>query len=305
MEAPTKPVLYTSQQILNCTFDEEGVIPGSSGWNLSRQFERFEINNGLSAQIIHTSTYECGFTVGSVRHTARSYLDVALLPDVINMKFDPLIADCSDATTTSFTVSVSASIPKTTEIYNITWSENNIDKLQQKTRNDSFTYSYATNIICKTDKGTRNNFLNGLGATQEVAKDIFEGIKNSSILNAASEDETADIGASIGIISVMANASKIIILKEDVFPDLIEGASNMVNSNWSGVTDTIRHQMSELYLNSVESLVKHIEGLFILITGCLAEQKVRDELFRIIMVKVGRETDSMQKLTSTTYTKDK
>lgn len=33
----------------------------------------------------------------------------------------------------------------------------------------------------------------------------------------------------------------------------------MVNSNWSGVTDTIRHQMSELYLNSVESLVKHIE----------------------------------------------
>lgn len=41
--------------------------------------------------------------------------------------------------------------------------------------------------------------------------------------------------------------------------DLIEGASNMVSSNWSGVNDVIRHQMSQQYLYSVESLVKNIE----------------------------------------------
>ncbi|KAM4713095.1 adhesion G-protein coupled receptor F3 [Anableps anableps] len=103
-----------------------------------------------------------------------------------------------------------------------------------------------------------NNFLNGLGATQEVAKDIFEGIKNSSSLSSGTGDDIADISASIGIIGVMASASQNIVLDEAVFPDLVDAASNMVNSNWSEVNDSVRHEMSSDYLSNVESLVKNI-----------------------------------------------
>lgn len=70
-----------------------------------------------------SGTFECGFTVGSIRHTARSYLDVALLPDDINMKFNPLIIDCT--TDPSVSLTVSAAIPVTNEIYTITWYYDN------------------------------------------------------------------------------------------------------------------------------------------------------------------------------------
>lgn len=52
-----------------------------------------------------------------------------------------------------------------------------------------------------------------------MAKDIFGGIKNSSSLSSdGSGADTADIGASIGIIGVMANASVNVVLDETVFP---------------------------------------------------------------------------------------
>lgn len=52
-----------------------------------------------------------------------------------------------------------------------------------------------------------------------MAKDIFEGIKNSSSLSSSSgDDDVADISASIGIMKVMAQASENIVLDEDVFP---------------------------------------------------------------------------------------
>lgn len=41
--------------------------------------------------------------------------------------------------------------------------------------------------------------------------------------------------------------------------DLVDAASNMINSNWSGVNESIRHNMSSVYLTNVESLVKNIK----------------------------------------------
>ncbi len=58
----------------------------------------------------------------------------------------------------------------------------------------------------------------GLGATQEKAKDIFKELKNISALNSDSSDTTADITASINILTVMASASENIDLNEDIFP---------------------------------------------------------------------------------------
>lgn len=86
------------------------------------------------------------------------------------------------------------------------------------------------------------NFLNGLGATQEVAQDIFAGIKNNTALDPTSGDDTADIGASIAIMGIMANASQIIVLKEDVFP---------VSSLWHVHSLNLKREC--LFLNCSES----------------------------------------------------
>lgn len=362
IDAPNDIVHYQSNHSLNCTLEE---ATDSVGWNLSRPSERFSINSGLQAKIysncatedykscvrVHllsvtgawAGMYECGFTTGTVRHTASTELKVALLPDSISMKFKPLIVDCSNPY-----VTVYATIPSTKEIYSYFWSYN-YKRKTEKTKTDLTAFSedftldceeemqrvnitfvnsanqtkhghveipvlHENDQICKEDylyneewpktpagvtvfnqtcppgrTGYRSrtcdetakwqevfsnciseelskvtnaakNFLNGLGATQEVAKDIFEGIKNSSSISSGSgSDDVADISASIGIMEVMAKASENIILNEDVFPDLVDAASNMVNSNWSGVNDSIRHGMSSNYLTNVESLVKNIK----------------------------------------------
>lgn len=56
----------------------------------------------------------------------------------------------------------------------------------------------------------------GLGATQEVAMEIFEGLSNNTA--SMSSDNIADITASINIMNIMASASNNIALQEDIFP---------------------------------------------------------------------------------------
>ncbi|MED6268171.1 hypothetical protein CHARACLAT_019588 [Characodon lateralis] len=322
--APNGTVGYLENISVVCTLEEP---TDTAGWNLSRQFERFSINNGLQARIYTdcakeeykscvavnltkvtgawSGTYECGFTTGTVRHTASTELNVALLPDVISMKFNPLIVECSKGKSPN--VSVKATIPNTPANYTYFWSYNGDCPSQNMTK-DTFSFEYNFTLDCTTkaptlvnisfknsigqikneyveipvirendkacpmevlnneiwpktptrltvvnqtcpvgrigfksrtcDNDTKwqevfskciseelgkvtnaaNNFLNGLGATQEVAKDIFQGIKNSSTSNSGSGDDVADISASIGIIGVMAKASVNIVLEEDVFP---------------------------------------------------------------------------------------
>lgn len=72
-------------------------------------------------------TYECGFTKGSVRHTASATLDVALLPDVISMEISPLIADCTGDIKIPVNISVNATIPQSTEKYAFQWKINDKD----------------------------------------------------------------------------------------------------------------------------------------------------------------------------------
>ncbi|XP_043962751.1 adhesion G protein-coupled receptor F5 [Gambusia affinis] len=364
ISAETSTVEYEGIISLTCQMEE---ATGSAGWNLSKPFERFSINKGLLTQIntdcvtekykscvklvvtkatgAWTGTYECGFTTGTIRHTASIPIKVVLLPDVITMKFSPLIADCSG---NKPPITVTATIPESEEPYTYFWSYNNKPGPQSSATNKiSFQYNgwvecelnvapvkitFRNNLnqdknasveipvfrdtakFCKDETlnnevwpktpagvtlfnrtcpprrvgyksrqcgpegewkevfsqciseelskvtDAANNFLSGLGATQEVAKDIFGGIKNSSSLSSdGSGADTADIGASIGIIGVMANASVNVVLDETVFPDLIDAASNMVNSSWNGVNDSVRHGMSANYLSSVETLVKNIK----------------------------------------------
>lgn len=53
------------------------------------------------------------------------------------------------------------------------------------------------------------------------------------------------------------------------------------------------------------TILNSFQGFFILLTGCFTEQKVREELLRIITAKSKGKDDSTKNLTSTTYTKDK
>lgn len=68
-------------------------------------------------------TYECGFTRGSLTHKAKTRMRVALLPDVITMKIDPLTADCSKKLeSASIDVDVTATILNSSESFQVWWS---------------------------------------------------------------------------------------------------------------------------------------------------------------------------------------
>ncbi|KAM6964981.1 adhesion G-protein coupled receptor F3-like [Aplochiton taeniatus] len=100
------------------------------------------------------------------------------------------------------------------------------------------------------------NFAQGLGATQEVALAIFEGLSNST---KSGSSDIADLRASIAILAIMSTASDKITLKESVLPNFLEAASDMLNQSWAGVNTSVQNNMGSNYLRSVEGLVKNID----------------------------------------------
>ncbi|KAM6992323.1 adhesion G-protein coupled receptor F3 [Tautogolabrus adspersus] len=355
IESPETPVCYKSSPTLKCTFEEE---TGSAGWNMTSEDKRFELNEGSVVKLdpscttdeykscigvtlekitgIWAGTYECGFTSGSVRHTAKSKLQVALLPDEIVLQIDPLTVDCPDEHS-PVPVEITAIIKKSQENFDVSWDEYHQlyhftapisckkvseeqsvtvtfknSKQQEKEATVKIPVIYAGSRFCveewingefwpntpygdtainrtcpegrtgyksRTCEGKTwqpvfyncinqelNNIvsaadvklLKGLGANQEVAMDIFAQLNNNSASNLDSTDSTADINASIDILDKMARASEYIVLNEDVLNDFIHAGSNMLNSNWSGVNNSVVHDMSSNYLQSVENLVKNI-----------------------------------------------
>ncbi|KAM7368262.1 hypothetical protein PAMP_014502 [Pampus punctatissimus] len=245
-------------------------------------------------------TYECGFTSGSIRHTAQIYLSVALLPDEIILETNPSTVDCSTGVE-SVQVDVNATIPKSTESFEVAWfyrdegphtnivykkgvafcSEDTQD-LWPKTPSDSTVIKRTCeqNKIgykSRTCKGSTwqqvfdncvneelNNVLNkadhfqmGLGATDEGAMVIFEGLKNTSTSD--SDNSMADIRASIGVLAVMSKASENFALQENIYPDFVNAASSMLNKTWEKDNTSVIQNMSSNYLAAVEGLVKNIK----------------------------------------------
>lgn len=68
-------------------------------------------------------------------------------------------------------------------------------------------------------------------------------------------------------------------------------------------TANLLHKENKVSYHMLSSIFFLFQGLFILITGCFGEQKVREELLKIITGK-SKGNDSTKKFTSTTYTKD-
>ncbi|KAK5853313.1 hypothetical protein PBY51_007111 [Eleginops maclovinus] len=368
IESPRNKIFYNSTAEMKCTFTEK---TESASWNIFGEQGFYQIKTGTVAKLetctaegygscvkmnllnatgIWSGRYKCEFKKGSVRHTAKTELIVALLPDLITLKIKPLTVDCSgvgDNTTVTVTATIlnskehfdfwwtyrkddkynssktsvgenvvyefnaSISCMKTTEsdIINVTF-KNSVAQTQTKKMDILVIYAGAKFCIAavdeygqswpKTPEGNTviidnctagrvgyksrtctntkwddvfsycvdaklNEVLNaagkfeqGQGATQAVAEDIFEGLKNSS-LSDDSSDSTADVTASINVLNVMARATKFIVLEESILPDFVNAASNMLNKTWGGVNKSILHTISSTYLHSVEDLVKNIK----------------------------------------------
>ncbi|TDH00065.1 hypothetical protein EPR50_G00183590 [Perca flavescens] len=52
IESPSNTVKYESDPVLKCTFEEAS---GSSGWNMTTQYQRFELNTGTVVKL----NYDC------------------------------------------------------------------------------------------------------------------------------------------------------------------------------------------------------------------------------------------------------
>ncbi|XP_061898343.1 adhesion G protein-coupled receptor F4 isoform X3 [Entelurus aequoreus] len=382
LESAEALVPYMSAPMLKCTFEE---MSSGASWKMFGSNDCFELRDGSVVKVdsscatkekkscivlrlqnitnIWTGTYECGFTVGSIRHTARTHLGVAPLPEHISMKATPSTVDCSNRPSSDIVpVSVTATVQyhnsyqvywryktsrcntssgdslhdgckiedslhdgykmedslqdgykmaiscqKSREAHFVTVTFKNIKEQEKRARLD-IPVIYEGELFCKEDEDLWPNtpdgdtvikhtcpdgrlgyqsrtcqdntwqpvfsscvskhllatleaaqrFIMGLVSSQEAAVDIFEGLRNSSMSDGDSSGKMADLMASIHVLDVMADASESIVLQDNVLPDFINAASNLLEQTWDGVNDSIIHDMSSRYLRSVEGLVKNI-----------------------------------------------
>ncbi|XP_054618578.1 adhesion G protein-coupled receptor F4-like [Dunckerocampus dactyliophorus] len=364
LESSEPLVPYMSEPTLKCTLEEAS---SDAGWKMCRADGCFELNNGSVVKLdtscatkeynsciavtLHNitsnwaGTYECAFTVGSIRHTAKTELRMALLPDEISMMATPPTVHCSNSTE-NVTVDIKVTVPYVHEMYEAWWSyKGGKKKCPGNTSGDFLYYHFETAISCQKTKEAhymtvtfKNNkdqqksarldipviyegerfcredgdwpktpdghtvvkqtcpngrvgnelrtctgnkwqpvfskcvseqlfstlkeaqrFITGQGSTHEAAMGIFQGLKNSSMSDSDSSGRMADLMGSIHILGLMANASENIAIQDNVLPDFINAASNMLDQTWDGVNKSVIHDMSSHYLRSVENLVKNIE----------------------------------------------
>ncbi|XP_030201986.1 adhesion G-protein coupled receptor F2 [Gadus morhua] len=123
---------------------------------------------------------------------------------------------------------------------------------------EPFYQCISTDVLRALD--VADSFKQGFGATQSAAEGIFGNLNNGSIMNTGSKEDLADLGAGISILSTMAEASGNVVLHDQLFPDLINAASNMLNQSWEAVNITVQNTMSTQYLESVEGLVENIQA---------------------------------------------
>ncbi|KAG1963662.1 adhesion G-protein coupled receptor F3 [Pimephales promelas] len=130
MEAPTGKVCYNSRQQLNCTSIE---AMSKCVWQMQRgEEEPLVLGPGSEVMLSDTctetstvallktsgfwsGTYSCLFVSGNIAHMAMAPIQIALLPEVINVTSNPQTIDCSEATSTK--VTISCSIDNSSETY--------------------------------------------------------------------------------------------------------------------------------------------------------------------------------------------
>ncbi|KAJ0027004.1 hypothetical protein NQD34_018004, partial [Periophthalmus magnuspinnatus] len=119
-------------------------------------------------------------------------------------------------------------------------------------------FDFCVNQELNKISNAAESFLKGMGATEDVALDIFSGLNNNTDTGGGG-DNIADLTASINVMDMMAQASKNVPLGEKVLPSFVSAASNMLNKTWTKVNNTVLHYMSANYLESLEGLVENIK----------------------------------------------
>ncbi|XP_034017789.1 adhesion G-protein coupled receptor F3 [Thalassophryne amazonica] len=137
IDSPNTTVCYNSIVTLKCAFKEPS---DHIAWYMYKDSTRSVLCDGtvVTLQTCPTetyksclqvklnkvtgrwaSTYECGFSSGSVTHTARTLLSVSLLPDKIDMIANPLTVNCAGKPQSSEQVMVNTIIQNSTELYEV------------------------------------------------------------------------------------------------------------------------------------------------------------------------------------------
>ncbi|CAL9692189.1 unnamed protein product [Knipowitschia caucasica] len=169
---PEEEVCYESYPYLKCTFGE---ATDRAGWNMSTTDKRFELNDGTVVKLNYycttrefpscvavtlqkvtgswEGTYECGFSKGLVRHTAKAYLKVARLPDSILVTAEPITGDCSEkGSIESIPINVTATILNTTSsnTYKFTWKYNTMTGTAVSPHGDgkNLNYKFLVQMSC-------------------------------------------------------------------------------------------------------------------------------------------------------------
>lgn len=119
-------------------------------------------------------------------------------------------------------------------------------------------FDYCVNEALDKISNAADSFLKGMGATEEVALNIFTDLESNTGGSSEDNDNIADLTASVTVLGMMANASKNVPLGEKVIPSLVSAASNMLNKTWTKVNTTVLHSMSANYLEALEGLVENI-----------------------------------------------
>lgn len=119
-------------------------------------------------------------------------------------------------------------------------------------------FDYCVNEALDKINTAAESFLKGLGATEEVALNIFTDLQLNTAGTSEDSDNIADLTASLGVLGMMATASENVALGEKVLPSLVTAASQMLNKTWTKVNTTVLHNMSAGYLEALEGLVENI-----------------------------------------------
>ncbi|XP_048831317.1 adhesion G-protein coupled receptor F3 [Brienomyrus brachyistius] len=131
-QAPVGPLCYNANQNLECVFADTTF--GNCSWTLSQGNSTVNIVNGTEVTLISPCTltllktsrlwrgnYTCSFSKGPLSHKAIIDVDIALLPEQIQISNSPQYPDCN-ATKNTIELPVSCAIQNSTENYNVTWN---------------------------------------------------------------------------------------------------------------------------------------------------------------------------------------
>ncbi|KAL4623999.1 adhesion G-protein coupled receptor F1-like [Arapaima gigas] len=131
INAPNSTICYDSIQSMSCTINDPSL--STCSWSITTDNTVYNIVGGTEATVsapcelsllktsqIWEGTYNCSFSKGFITHTASASLDIALLPEEIQILSDPQYPECLKPEGI-IKVNVTCTIENSTENYNVTW----------------------------------------------------------------------------------------------------------------------------------------------------------------------------------------